>query len=328
MVPGSSQAVVLPKFDMHVHTSILTSGELNDAVNEYCIPRNLHPRLTSPALTMNKLPFRYIGLYIKQLEQGGYEFLSLPIFLFLDINPTVSLFRVFYKLCKKGHWFSFESKTGGRSKKCFKEITSSLKDLRDDFPMHYNKSDATRLAEFVVPLRLPPRHMLYMCCLTTACRHPELAYNIKDRDRNGNEILFSSPQLRCSSLPSFSFAMIMMDAFLKLPVWTGTVKNLEKLNPKIVAAREKNEAKALAKLQAKRAGKGASEAPRNKIKNEEEPTTAATVGSTGGDTNVEKEVVDLSGNTRAPTPSSTTVHSSLHLEHTASDAHSFHSSHH
>ncbi|GKE55279.1 hypothetical protein Tco_1494464, partial [Tanacetum coccineum] len=126
----------------------------------------------------------------------------------------------------RGHWFLFENKTGGRAKKCFKEVTSILKgwkkkffligrravsdatpwrhtdtDLRDDFPTHYNENDASRLAEFLVPLRLPPRHLLYMCGLTTACRHPDRAYNIKDQDGN----------------------VINMDTFLKLFVWTETI---------------------------------------------------------------------------------------------------------
>nr|GEW44064.1 hypothetical protein [Tanacetum cinerariifolium] len=57
--------------------------------------------------------------------------------------------------------------------------------------------------------------------------------------------------------------------------------------------------------------------------NEEEPATAATVGSTRGATNVEKEVVDLRGNTHAPTLPATIVYYSPRL-----DAHSFHSSHH
>ncbi|GKG38233.1 hypothetical protein Tco_0457456, partial [Tanacetum coccineum] len=73
-----------------------------------------------------------------------------------------------------GHWFSFENKTGRRTQKCFKEITSSLKgwkkfflldrraipdampwrhsdtDLHDDFPTHFNENDAARLSEFQV----------------------------------------------------------------------------------------------------------------------------------------------------------------------------------
>ncbi|GKF01460.1 hypothetical protein Tco_0028383, partial [Tanacetum coccineum] len=209
-----------------------------------------------------------------------------------------------------GHWFSFENKSGGRSRKCFKEVTSSLKgwkkknflinchaipdampwrhtdtDLRDDFPAHYSESDDARLAEFVVPLHSPPRHLLYMCGLTTACQHPELAYIIKDRDGN----------------------VITMDAFLKLPIWTGTVvskgdpipedqrlklcttpplaigetilekspfqKNLEKSNSKIAAVREKKDQRNLVKLQAKRAGEGISDAPqkKRKVRKNQEP---------------------------------------------------------
>nr|GFB14627.1 hypothetical protein [Tanacetum cinerariifolium] len=94
--------------------------------------------------------------------------------------------------------------------------------------------------------------------------------------------------------------VIIMDAFLKLPVWTRTVvskgdpipedqspklhttpplavrkpipekssfkKNFEKPNSNIAAAREKKEQQNLVKLQAKRAREGASKAPRKKRK--------------------------------------------------------------
>ncbi|GKC71479.1 hypothetical protein Tco_1117362 [Tanacetum coccineum] len=71
MAPESSQAVVFPKFDMHIHTSILTAEELKDVVSEYCIPVDLHPRLPPPGLTMNKLSSWYIRIYLEHLEQGG-----------------------------------------------------------------------------------------------------------------------------------------------------------------------------------------------------------------------------------------------------------------
>nr|GEZ64841.1 hypothetical protein [Tanacetum cinerariifolium] len=108
-----------------------------------------------------------------------------------------------------GHWFSFENKTGGRAKKCFKVVTTSLKgwkkkiflldrcavpnampwrhddtNLHDDFPTHYDEGEVARMSEFLVPLRPPPRHLLYVCGLTTTCRHPELRYDIKDPDMN------------------------------------------------------------------------------------------------------------------------------------------------
>nr|GEU37366.1 hypothetical protein [Tanacetum cinerariifolium] len=75
----------------------------------------------------------------------------------------------------EGHWFSFENKSGGYAKKCFKEITLSLKgwkkklflidkrvaseamswrhidtDVRDDFLISYNEGDANHIAEHVI----------------------------------------------------------------------------------------------------------------------------------------------------------------------------------
>nr|GEV69977.1 hypothetical protein [Tanacetum cinerariifolium] len=128
----------------------------------------------------------------------------------------------------------------------FKEVTSSLKGwkkkfflldhqaipdaipwrhvdtyLHDDFSTTYSESDVARSSEFLVPLRPPPRHLLYMCGLTTA--------------------------------------LISIDTFLKLPTWTRTVltpfqKNLEKPNPKIAAVWEKKDQQNLAKAEAKRVG--------------------------------------------------------------------------
>ncbi|GJS95451.1 hypothetical protein Tco_0802419 [Tanacetum coccineum] len=340
MAPESSRVVVLPKFDMHIYTSELTSSKLKEAIDEYCILLDLHPRLPP-----------------------------------LDIKPTVSLFRVFYKLCKQGHWFSFENKTGRNTKKCFKEVTSSLRgwkkkfflidrraisdarpwrhgdtDLHDDFPATYSENNAARLSEFLVPLRPPPRHLLYVCGLTTACRHPDLQYNIKDRDNN----------------------VISMDAFLKLPTWTGTVvskgnpipdeqrpkprvtppltvgvlvpeltpfqKNLEKPNPKIAAAREKKDQQNFAKAEAKRVGAEATGGPKKKrmVQKHTEPTQSSLEEALSATPihqvipeaapkpaavvsqafpRVEKEVVDLSGNTRVSTPPVTNAQRSPNHEH-------------
>ncbi|GJY84914.1 hypothetical protein Tco_0498940 [Tanacetum coccineum] len=412
MAPESSRAVVLPNFDMHIYTSDLTSSKLKAVVNEYCIPLDLHPRLPPPGMTMNRLPSRYIGLYVEQLEQGGLRIPFSSFFLVvirhfgvhvsqlvsmgvnrvilfkirclsLYINPTVSLFRVFYKLCKQGHWFSFENKTGRGTRKCFKEVTMSLKgwkrkfflldrraipdampwrhgdiDLHDDLPANYNENDVARLSEFLVPLRPPPRHLLYVCGLTTACRHPDLRYDIKDQDKN----------------------VISMDTFLKLPTWIETVvskgdpipedqrpkprvtpplpvgfklpeltafqKNLEKPNPKIVAAREKKEQLNLAKAEAKRVGTGGVEGPRKKqrVQKQSEPTQSGSKETlsatplhqaipeaakkpvaviapevTKDGSYVEKEVVDLSGNTRVSTPLAVAHHPSPLKHHGANE---------
>nr|GEV65067.1 hypothetical protein [Tanacetum cinerariifolium] len=54
MAPKSSRAVVVPKVNMHIYTSELTSTELKDAINEYCIPIDLHPRLPHSGMTINR----------------------------------------------------------------------------------------------------------------------------------------------------------------------------------------------------------------------------------------------------------------------------------
>ncbi|GJW48257.1 hypothetical protein Tco_0079903 [Tanacetum coccineum] len=211
-------------------------------------------------------------------------------------------------------------------------------DLYDDLLANYNEDDVSRLSEVLVPLRPPPRHLLYMCGLTTACQNPELLYNIKDQDKN----------------------VINMDTFLKLPSWTGTVvsqgdlipkdqwpkprvtpplpagikipdltpfqKNLEKPNSKIAAARERKEKQSLAKAEAKRGAARVDEEPRKKRKTQKHNEVAQSgsdetllvtplrqTGTTfrkksnpdtdvvSGTSQVEKEVVDLSGYYRVPT---------------------------
>nr|GEU58840.1 hypothetical protein [Tanacetum cinerariifolium] len=279
IAPTSSKAVVFPKFDMHVYTSELTSSELEAAVADYLIPLDLHPHLPPLGMTMDKLPS---WVHVSQLVPMGVN---------------------------RDHWFSFENKTGRGTRKCFKDVTTSLKDLHGDFPSNFNQDDIERLSEFFVLLRPPPHHLLYVCGLTMACRHPRLSYSIKDQDKN----------------------LISVDTFLKLPTWTGTIvskgdpipedqhlkprvtpplpegskipdltafqRNVEMPNTKIVVAREKKERQSLARAEAKR----------------------ASVGHAGGGPHVEKEVVDLSGNTRVSTPPATANEPSPPLGHHNAD---------
>nr|GEV80821.1 hypothetical protein [Tanacetum cinerariifolium] len=408
MVPTSSKAVVFPKFDMHVYTSEHTSSELEAAVADYMIPMDLHPRLPPPGMMMDKLSSRYIGLYVEQLEQGGLRVPFSSFFLVvikhfgvhvsqllpmgvnqvilfeirclsLDVRPTVSLFWVFYKLCKQGHWFSFKNKTRRGTRKCFKEVTTSLKgwkrkiflidrraipdampwrhgdtDLHDDFPSNFNQDDVERLSEFLVPLRPPPRHLLYVCGLTTACRHPGLSYSIKYQDKNGN----MGAGLRCLKRPLCCllrnffpfFAVISMDTFLKLPTWTGTIvskggpipedrrpksrvtpplpegskipnltaiqRNVEMPNTKIAVAREKKERQSLARAEAKRASVGHAGGSRKKQKR---LAIVIPPEVTQEGPHVKKEVVDLSGNTCVSTPPATANQPSPPLGHHDTD---------
>nr|GEU36172.1 hypothetical protein [Tanacetum cinerariifolium] len=379
MAPTSSKAVVFPKFDMHVYTSELTSSELETEVADYLIPMDFHPRLPPPGMTMDKLSSWYIGLYVEQLEQGGLRVLFSSFFLAvikhfrvhvsqlvpmgvnrvilfeirclsLDVRPIVSLFWVFYKLCKQDHWFSFENKIGRGTRKYFKEVTTSLKgwkrkillidrraipdampwrhgdtDLNDDFSSNFNQDDVELVSEFLVPLQPPPLHLLYVCGLTTAYRHPGLSYSIKDQDKN----------------------VISMDTFLKLPTWASTIvskgdpipedqrlksqvtpslpkgskilnltafqRSVEMPNTKIAAAREKKERQSLTRAKAKRAG------VRHAGGRNRRPATVIPPEIAQEAPHVKKEVVDLSGNTRVSTPLATAKQPSPPLGHHDAD---------
>ncbi|GKE35664.1 hypothetical protein Tco_1454986, partial [Tanacetum coccineum] len=207
----------------------------------------------------------------------------------------------FYKLCKQGHWFSFENTTGGRAKKCFKEVTSSLKgwkkkfflidrraildampwrhidiEVRDDFSISYNEGDADRLAEHVILLRKPPQALLYMCGLTMDYRHPELSQIIKDpegqvinmddllklHDWNGTLVSKGEP------IPDRYRPLVCISASLSagsvIPNKNASQKNMEKHVPKIAEAREKKEKHALTKANAKRAWEVSSTTPKKK----------------------------------------------------------------
>ncbi|GJW23389.1 hypothetical protein Tco_0034011 [Tanacetum coccineum] len=83
--------------------------------------------------------------------------------------------------------------------------------VRDDFHNNYNEEHVERLATPIVLLRPPHRHLLYLCGLTTACRHPDMRYVIKDSEGQ----------------------VISMDDFLQLPKWNGTiVSKTKELVPK------------------------------------------------------------------------------------------------
>nr|GEV98968.1 putative ribonuclease H-like domain-containing protein [Tanacetum cinerariifolium] len=131
-------------------------------------------------------------------------------------------------------------------------------DLHDDFSSNFNQDDVERLFEFLVPLRPPPRHLLYVCRLTTACRHPGLSFSIKDQDKN----------------------VISMDTFLKLPTWTGTIVSKgdpipEDQRPKPrVTPPLPEEKQSLARVEAKRAGAGQAGGlkKKQKVQKQNEPT--------------------------------------------------------
>ncbi|GJU88699.1 hypothetical protein Tco_1301122 [Tanacetum coccineum] len=57
---------VVPKFDMHTYTSVLTTDEVKNLAEEYAIPLDLHPRAPPSGLTMNNLPTNKIAASMSQ----------------------------------------------------------------------------------------------------------------------------------------------------------------------------------------------------------------------------------------------------------------------
>nr|GEW49408.1 hypothetical protein [Tanacetum cinerariifolium] len=162
-------------------------------------------------------------------------------------------------------------------------------DLHDDFPSNFNQDDVERLSEFLVPLRLPP--------------------------------------------------LISMDTFLKLPTWTGTIVSKGDPIPENQRPKSRN-------VTAKRAGvrhAGGSRKKR-KVQKQNEPTQSGSEETlsaspirqahpeaskspaiviplevTQEGPHVEKDVVDLSGNTRVSTPPATANQPSPPLGHHDAD---------
>ena len=234
------------KLDIERRTSKMDANAVDDIVNVFGIPRDLNPRPPPLGMTMDRLPPDVIGLYSEYFYEGG---LSVPFSTFLldvirhfkvhisqlvplgmhratlfevycrcmRIKPTTPLFRVFYKLCKQGSWFSFEKRVGRDRKVCFGDFPSSLKgwksefflidrraipfampwrhhdsDVSDPFPRRteYNMTHAEALAETVVePLQLP-HGFLYALGLSYHWAHPGYRAVLRDEEGRGTVFVF------------------------------------------------------------------------------------------------------------------------------------------
>ncbi|GJY50589.1 V-type proton ATPase subunit B2 [Tanacetum coccineum] len=241
-VDPALEAGVLPKFDMHLYRSSLNETHVRYLVKLYGIPEELHPRVAPAGMTMDVLPPGAIGLYAHHFQQGGLRVPFSSFFLkvvehfcvhisqlvplginrvtffeiycrSLDVTPTVPLFRVFYKLCKQGHWFSFQNRAGKGCQPCLKDAPTSLKKWKDKFFLvdrraapiamawrhhdssvadpfpgssEYNASDVAKLREVVISLRRPPLSILYVAGLSNVWKHAGRAFSIRDSEGKGN----------------------------------------------------------------------------------------------------------------------------------------------
>ncbi|GKF37263.1 hypothetical protein Tco_0114021 [Tanacetum coccineum] len=111
----------------------------------------------------------------------------------LGVVPTVPFFRVFYKLCKQGDWFSFQSRVRKGLKPCIKGAPTSLKKWKDKFfvidrraapiamacrhhdssvadvlpsPSEYNAADVATLLQVPIQLHKPYNSLLYVAGLS------------------------------------------------------------------------------------------------------------------------------------------------------------------
>ncbi|GKC27775.1 hypothetical protein Tco_1035069 [Tanacetum coccineum] len=213
----------LPKFDMPLYVSEMTAKDVKSLSLRHGIPLDLHLVSLTKEWTMVKLSDDMIGLYEQYFEFSGikvpFSTLLLAVikhfrvhisqivplglnrltmfelyYRSLGIVPSVNLFRVFYKISKQRHWFSFEKRVGkGAGGQIFRETFSGLKgwkkrfffldrraipdamawrhhdsDVNDPVPEDgFNASDVQLLTKQIVDLRPVPFELLFQGGLAT-----------------------------------------------------------------------------------------------------------------------------------------------------------------
>ncbi|GJU47284.1 hypothetical protein Tco_1204550 [Tanacetum coccineum] len=151
---------------MDLYHSRLIQDDLNELIIKYKIPRDLYPWLPSEEFVMSELLDDVIGhrVYFSRLGPLGlnkvvtFEMLCRS----LQIEPTVTLFRVFQTLCKQGHWFSF-AKCRAPSPVCI---------------------DDNRLSAHVLKLRHIPEGMLVLSGLSRVWKSPTCDPILRGADGN------------------------------------------------------------------------------------------------------------------------------------------------
>ncbi|GJZ08656.1 hypothetical protein Tco_0542939 [Tanacetum coccineum] len=211
IIPESSKAGVVPKFDMHIHISTLTSKELKEAINTYGIPMDLIPRLPDLDLIMDKLPANAIGVYVEQLEQGK------------------------------------------RAKKCFKEITLSLKGWKKKF--------------FLVDRRAIPDAMARRDRDTDVFDDFSISYNETHANMMAEKICENRHKFCCHGRVDHRISSSGLDTNITGSQREGALQlNTKKPDQKIFESMEKKEKQALIKIKAKRADESRVDGPNKKKK--------------------------------------------------------------
>ncbi|GKB99175.1 hypothetical protein Tco_0985312 [Tanacetum coccineum] len=180
----SAEVVVVPKFDMQCYESKMTAKDVILLAQKYIVPLDFHPSAPTEGWMMNQLPPEVIGLYEQFFEFSGLS---------LGISPTVSLFRVFYKISKQGHWFSFEKRVG-KNVGDQRAVPDAMawrhhdSDVYDAFPdSDFSRQDIGTLTERIIDLRPVPHGLVFAVGLATTWDFPGFFPIFKDT--GGNALL-------------------------------------------------------------------------------------------------------------------------------------------
>jgi hypothetical protein len=142
--------------DLHVHRSDLTEDVLRGIIGRYGIDPSLEPRVPPATATVRDAPpgtvalytdffafsnfripvskflcdiLRYYNIHLSQIVPLGLiKFFHFEISCHaLRVNPSVNLFRVFYKLTRIGDWVTFEKRKAPCPSLTLRPITSRKK---------------------------------------------------------------------------------------------------------------------------------------------------------------------------------------------------------
>ncbi|GJW27468.1 hypothetical protein Tco_0044343 [Tanacetum coccineum] len=296
---SQAEASSSSKRDMGSYISTMKPSDVKTLTRKYKIPRDLHPVAVSSEWTMDRLTDEYIGLYEQYFEFSG---LRVPFSTFLlavirhfhvhisqlvplgltrltlfelycrslNIVPSVTLFRVFYKLSKQGDWFSFEKRAGKDFRgKILNETFSCMKkwkgrfffidrraipdamcwrhhdsDISDPAPKDgFDEDDVIALTHQPIDIRGIPSGLLFSAGLAITWEFPKFRPLFKDPE--GHDVL---PQHTTTPL----------SADEQVPEKTDSQQRVEDSDPKIVATRiRKATAAAKRKAEKNRESEGA-----------------------------------------------------------------------
>ncbi|GJU17361.1 putative ribonuclease H-like domain-containing protein [Tanacetum coccineum] len=249
---------------MDLYHSPLTLDDLNDLIIKYKIPRYLHPRLPLEDFVFSMLLDDAIGIYHRMFDFSGVRipFSSFLLALIkhyrvhfsqlgslglnkvitfevlcrsLQIEPTMTFFRVFQTLCKQGDWFSF-AKCRAHSPVCIDDNRSCMKYWKSGFFFidrqaipdamfwrhlnatiddlrpaagSFNMADVRRLSAHVIKLRDMPEGVLVLSGLSHVWKSCVCDLVLWDANRNGMGVGFDCFML-CPWPLLFAFIVVFL----------------------------------------------------------------------------------------------------------------------